>query len=79
MGDHRRSPPPRMRADLHMPTYYAAGTVLFSLSSLCAQPFVLLKRRQQVGLAPSDAGTFRALGDIARSEGIVLSFERFGN
>jgi hypothetical protein len=59
------------RTDLHMPTYYAAGTTLFSLSSLCAQPFVLLKRRQQVGLVPpSDAGTFRALGDIARSEGI---------
>jgi hypothetical protein len=30
----------QLRADLHMPTYCAAGTDLFSLSSLCAQPFV---------------------------------------
>jgi hypothetical protein len=40
MADHRRSPPPRVPSDLHMPTYCAAGTALFSLSSLCAKPFV---------------------------------------
>ena len=78
MGDRRSSssssspPPPSPPSwrDLHKPTYYAAGTALFSLSNLCAQPFVLLKRRQQAGIAPPGiGGTFRALFAIARSEG----------
>ena len=59
--------------ELHKPTYYFAGTCLFSLSNLCAQPFILLKRRQQMGLAPLTAsgggGTFRLLYDIAKVEG----------
>jgi hypothetical protein len=38
-----------------MPTYYASGVTLFSISNLIAQPFVLLKRRRQIS---SSSGAF---------------------
>jgi hypothetical protein len=65
--------------DLDKPTYYTCGTILFTATNLWAQPFVLLKRRQQVGLVqdlPSE--TFRLLRDIAKSEGVSGLFRSGG-
>jgi hypothetical protein len=65
--------------DLDKPTYYTCGTILFTATNLWAQPFVLLKKRQQVGLVqdlPSE--TFRLLRDIAKSEGVSGLFRSGG-
>lgn len=65
--------------DLDKPTYYTCGTILFTATNLWAQPFVLLKKRQQVGLVQdSPSETFRLLRDIAKSEGMSGLFRSGG-
>ena len=65
--------------DLDKPTYYTCGTILFTATNLWAQPFILLKKRQQVGLVrDSPSATFRLLRDIAKSEGVSGLFRSGG-
>lgn len=65
--------------DLDKPTYYTCGTILFTATNLWAQPFVLLKKRQQVGIVrDSLSETFRLLRDIAKLEGMSGLFRSGG-
>lgn len=79
VGDRRQSSSSPSLHDLHKPTYYASGIVLFTFSNLWSQPFVLLKKRQQIGLVVDDpGGTFRLLRGISKSEGISGLFRSGG-
>ena len=79
MVDHRRRSPTStspVHPEMHMPTYYASGVALFSISNLIAQPFVLLKRRRQILSSSSSSssttsGVQRAVG--ARPDVVLAS------
>eukprot|EP00656_Telonema_subtile_P011012 TRINITY_DN15398_c0_g1_i1.p1 TRINITY_DN15398_c0_g1~~TRINITY_DN15398_c0_g1_i1.p1 ORF type:complete len:154 (+),score=19.04 TRINITY_DN15398_c0_g1_i1:123-584(+) len=62
---------------MHLPAYYASGVTLFTLTSLMAQPFTLIKRREQVG-AIRPGAVYTQLTAIARAEGIAGLFRSAG-
>ena len=62
---------------MHLPTYYATGVSLFTLTSLISQPFTLIKRREQIGIL-KPASISVQLRVVMRAEGLAGLFRSAG-